>query len=145
MAARKGTGRSTGLAASVCGEQVWLALAEARGSGRGLSLARLGEAIDLTPYQTGKGIKWFKLTGAQYYKAPLSRTYKYGFQVVDDPDLVLGFVRSECHVSAVRLGNLITGTVIPHTLLHPSDPVAKRLLAQLTGVASLLDEYGSGP
>jgi hypothetical protein len=122
----------------VCGEQVRLALVEARGLG--LHRSQISFATELSDYHTGKGLRWYKKTGAREYQAPLTRDHD-GFHLQAGLMECVCYERGECHALGTRLSHLLTGTIIPHTMVWPEDRFGQRILSQLTGVESLLTDF----
>ncbi|MEO5875058.1 MAG: hypothetical protein ABIS86_22025 [Streptosporangiaceae bacterium] len=127
---------------NVVGEQVRLALTEARGVG--LSVAKLVMATELSPYQVGRGLRWYKEVGAQIYTAPITRD-RDGFHLPSDVTDLLVYERSECRVVATRLERLVSGTFVPHAALFPTDQAVTVVLPQLQGIAAQLHSFATGP
>jgi hypothetical protein len=128
---KRSSGRR-GLSANVCGEQVRIALMEARPAG--LSLDQLVIATGLSPYYVRKGLNYIKDTAALEHLTPLTWTrqdgYRFPVHVEDWITYELGQVESLFN----RMSRIITSTIAPHAAAHPDDDFAQLALEHVSGM-----------
>ncbi|GAA4932687.1 hypothetical protein HD597_000468 [Nonomuraea thailandensis] len=125
-----------GLAANVCGEQVRLALLEARPAG--LTARQLVAATGLSLYHVRKGILYIREVSAMANHTPLIWTYAGGYAFASSPDDWIAYECSRLRTELTRIGRFLSATVAPHAALTPEEEWIKLVLGQLNVVQTAL-------
>jgi hypothetical protein len=134
---------SRGLAANVCGDQVRLALLEARPAG--LTARQLVGATKLSLYQVRKGILYIREVSAMAHLTPLIWTPGDGYRFSSQPDDWIAYERSRMRTELTRISRLLSATVAPHAAARPEEEWVNLVLGQLNVVQaalSLLNKAG---
>ncbi len=128
---------SRGLAANVCGDQVRLALLEARPAG--LTAQQLVAATGLSLYQVRKGILYIREVSAMANLTPLIWTYAGGYAFASTPVDWIAYERARLRTELTRISRFLSATVAPHAALTPEDEWIKLVLGQLNVVQTALN------
>ncbi|MEW2354232.1 hypothetical protein [Spirillospora sp. NPDC029432] len=128
-------GRSR-LAENVCGEQVRVALMEARPAG--LTIPQLTAATGLTPYQVRKGLLFIREVGAMAHLTPLTWSRASGYAFADDPAVWLAYTMAVLRAELTRVNRLITATIAPCAQSYPHDEDIAIVMGQINGVQATL-------
>lgn len=122
------------LAPNVSGQRVRVALIEAQPAG--LHMPQLIKATELTKSQVRRGIAHLRDTAAELGLTPLIWDRKHGYRFSSNPDDWLAYELRSFHKEMTAIQRIVTGCVVPHSLLEPDDEDVKLVLAQLTGIES---------
>ncbi|MEV4178194.1 hypothetical protein [Nonomuraea sp. NPDC049709] len=124
------------MAANVYGEQVRLALLEARPAG--LTAQQLVAATGLSLYQVRKGILYIREVAAMANLTQLIWTYAYGYAFASTPVDWIAYERSRLRMELTRVSRFLSATVAPHTALTPEEDWIKLVLGQLNVIQTAL-------
>lgn len=128
--------RSRGLAANACGDQVRLALLEARPAG--LTTQQLVRATGLSLGHVRKGILYIREVSAMAHLTPLIWTPGDGYRFSTSPDDWIAYERSRLRTELTRISRLLSATVAPHAASRPEDEWVHLVLGQLNVVQAAL-------
>jgi hypothetical protein len=128
------SGSASRLEANVSGEQVRMALMEARPAG--LTFKQLVLATDLSAYHVRKGINYIKDTAALEHLTPLTWNQRDGYRFPLNIEDWVGYELRQLDTLFLRVGRLINSTLAPHAAAHPEDDFARLALDQLNGLKS---------
>ncbi|WP_436776485.1 hypothetical protein [Yinghuangia sp. YIM S09857] len=119
---------------NVSGQRVRVALLEARPAG--LHMPHLTMATELSRSQARRGIAYLRDTAAELGLTPLIWDRMNGYRFSSDPEDWVAYELRAFRKEMTAIRRIVTGCVIPHSLLRPDDEDVKLMLGQLTGVES---------
>ncbi|WP_158887832.1 hypothetical protein [Amycolatopsis anabasis] len=122
----------------VCGEQVRVALLEARPAT--LSTKHLVAATNnLSVYQVKRGLIYVREHLAAQYGTPLIYVPGQGFLITEDPADVVPFAQRQFKTEYTRFKRLLTGTIDPFFACHPTDDWGRRVRDMLAGSKTTME------
>ncbi|ANZ35940.1 hypothetical protein BBK82_07455 [Lentzea guizhouensis] len=126
-----------GLPAHVCGEQVRMALMEARPSA--LTLAQLVSATKMSLSQVRRGLVYLREVLASQHGTPLIWTPGEGYRLSPELDDLIAYARAQFRRNLTQISRLITATIEPHYSWMPDDDWIRLVREQLGGARATFE------
>ncbi|XVV07758.1 hypothetical protein ACQPW3_21220 [Actinosynnema sp. CA-248983] len=120
----------------VCGEQVRLALVEARPAG--LTARQLVAATKLSPSQVRRGLLHVRTVLASQHATPLIWTRRDGYRLAPDLPELIDYERAQFRMELTRISRLVTAVIDPHHARFPDDDWIHLVRDQLVGVKAMV-------
>jgi hypothetical protein len=121
----------------VCGEQVRVALMEARPAA--LTGRQLVAATRMSPWQVRRGLIYLRTVLAAQHGTPLIWTPGQGYRLSPPLEDLIGYERAQFQQKLTQITRLITATIDPHYASFPDDDWIRLVREQLGGARATME------
>lgn len=121
----------------VCGEQVRVALMEARPSA--LTGRQLVSATRMSPWQVRRGLVYLRTVLAAQHATPLIWTPGEGYRLSPPQEELIVYERAQFQQKLTQISRLITATIDPHYACFPEDDWIRLVREQLGGARATME------